>query len=301
MGKAEIRQQLRRHRLAPSKRLGQNFLIHSHTAERIVALADIEPGSTVIEVGVGLGALTRPLAKRAGRVIGIEADEGLIELHRREDDLPENVDLIHGDILKVDLTALARDIQARLHIVANLPYSISSPFLFRLYEYADSLQRVVVMVQREVADRLLARPGTKSYGVPTVLLSSRAGIQPLLQVKPGEFHPRPKVLSTVIRMQFFPVPERIKLLDKVHPEALRKVVSAAFAQRRKTLANSLASITTGMDKKKLIQIITECGLSPQIRAERLEIADFIALTNRLWPIIGPQSTKTPISGIIDNG
>ncbi len=281
MDRKHTKNLLKNEGLAPKKKLGQNFLVHKHTAERIVELAGIEPDDTIVEVGVGLGALTEPLARAAETVIGIEADSGIVRMHTEQKDLPENVQLLHQDILQTDFNKLALEAGGRLKIVANLPYSISTPFLFKLFLHAEIMESAVVMLQREVAQRLLAQPGTKEYGVPTVLLASCAEITMLMRVKPEEFHPRPKVDSSVVRLGFFPVPKRVQLLASVDRERLRKVVNAAFGQRRKTLVNALHGGGFAADKPQLAQAIEGCGLSTSIRAERLSIEDFIHLTNKL--------------------
>ena len=207
----QTKELLARHHLAPHKRLGQNFLVHSHTAQRIVDLAGLNPEDTVVEVGVGLGALTRPLSGVAARVIGVEADSGIIRLHEELQDLPENVRLVHADILKLNLAELCQD-GARLKIVANLPYSISSPFLFHLIEHREHLHSAVIMLQKELGLRLSAQPGSKVYGAPTVLLAACADVEALLEVGPTEFHPQPQVDSLVLRLSFYPEPARLKPL-----------------------------------------------------------------------------------------
>ncbi|RUM37653.1 MAG: ribosomal RNA small subunit methyltransferase A [Desulfobulbus sp.] len=275
------RAQLKKQGLAPSKKLGQNFLVHRHTAEKIVSLADVSKDDTVIEVGVGLGALTRPLADAAGQVIGIETDSGLIRLHEQEGDLPENVHLIHQDILQADFCELVQSSGGRpLQIIANLPYSISSPFLFKLIEQHQHIDYAVVMLQKEVALRLLAKSGTKEYGVPTVMMASCAETTMLMQVKPEEFHPRPKVDSVVVRLAFSPSPARVTKLGTIDYPLLKKVVNGAFGQRRKTLLNALSS--TGLLEKSIMKkCITATGLEPTIRAERLELEDFVMLARNI--------------------
>ena len=271
---------LKKQGLAPAKKLGQNFLVHRHTAERIVDLAGITARDTVIEVGVGLGALTTPLAEAAAQVIGLEADSGIIRLHEEQGTLPENVRLVHQDVLKADLNELAGLCGGRLKIIANLPYSISSPFLFKLIKHNNLIDFAVVMLQKEVALRLLAKPGSKEYGVPTVLMASCAETRMLMQVKPEEFHPRPKVDSVVIRLSFQPLPERVRNIGSIDYPLLKRVVRGAFGQRRKTLLNALSA--TGMlDKQKLAECISEAGLAPSIRAERLELEDFVQLSRAI--------------------
>lgn len=269
---------LREHGLAPHKKLGQNFLVHRHTAERIVELAKIKKDDTIVEVGVGLGALTNPIADRAEKVVGIEADSGLVRWHREQDDLADNVKLVHADILKTDLIELAELCGGRLKVLANLPYSISSPFLFRLIDHREIVEWAVVMLQKEVALRIMASPGTKEYGVPSVLFAGCASIEPLMQVKPGEFHPRPKVDSMIIRITFHPKPDRLASTPDFDWPLLKKIVHACFAQRRKTLLNGLAAGGFIADKKKLASIIEEAGIAPSIRAERLSFEQFVDLS-----------------------
>lgn len=282
MDRDTTRHLLKKQGLAPQKKLGQNFLVHTHTAQRIVTLAEINPDDTILEIGVGLGALTIPLAQAAKEVIGIETDSGIIRMHQRQQTLPRNVTLRHQDILKADFLQLMEETGGRLHIVANLPYSISTPFLFKLFLHAKYIASAVVMLQKEVAQRLLAQPGTKEYGVPTVLLASCSEVRRLMEVRPEEFHPRPKIDSTVIRLSFFPIPKRVLMLAKIEPEKLKKVVHAAFGQRRKTLVNALYGGGFPLNKEQIGQAIATIGLDPSIRAERLSVEDFIQLTRQLY-------------------
>jgi len=280
MDSQKIRSLLKNQGLAPTKKLGQNFLVHRHTAERIVELAGITRQDTVLEIGVGLGALTIPLAEAAGRVIGLEADSGMIRLHKEQSILPENVTLLHQDVLKADFKALANQCGNRLKIIANLPYSISSPFLFKLIKHHNLLDFAVVMLQKEVALRLLAKPGSKEYGGPTVLMASCAEVGMLMQVKPEEFHPRPKVDSAVIRLSFQPQPEQVRKIGPVDYPLLNKVVNGAFGQRRKTMLNAL-SATGLLPKPLLAECIAEAGLPSMIRAERLSLEDFVQLSRAI--------------------
>ena len=271
----QTKELLARHHLAPHKRLGQNFLVHSHTAQRIVDLAGLNPEDTVVEVGVGLGALTRPLSGVAARVIGVEADSGIIRLHEELQDLPENVRLVHADILKLNLAELCQD-GARLKIVANLPYSISSPFLFHLIEHREHLHSAVIMLQKELGLRLSAQPGSKVYGAPTVLLAACADVEARLEVGPTEFHPQPQVDSLVLRLSFYPEPARLKPLGDFNRSLFNRIVRAAFAQRRKALLNALRPLEA--DKKRLATQLKNAGIAPAARAETLTLADFIRLS-----------------------
>ena len=271
---------LKRKGLAPNKKLGQNFLVHEHTSRRIVELAELTPEDQVIEVGVGLGALTTPLAAATAKVIGLELDSGIIRLHQEQQDLPANVELRHADVLKVNFADLVTPGQ-RLKIVANLPYSISTPFLFRLIDHADLMDFAVVMLQKEVAQRLLAQPGTKEYGAPTVMLACCADVRLLLKVHPSDFHPRPKIDSVVVRIGFHPKPERVQSLPPFDRKFFSRVVHAAFGQRRKTLLNALDNATLVADKKELAQRIEAAGILPSVRAETLTLENFVQLSRAI--------------------
>jgi len=272
------------HGLAPKKRFGQNFLIHQRTSEDIAKAAQIDPDDTLIEVGVGLGALTLPLAQQAKRVIGIEIDSGLVRYHRENNSLPENVTLLHEDILKTDFSALVHKSGGKLKIMANLPYSISNPFIFKLVENSAIVDWAVIMLQKEVAERLTAAPSTKAYGIPTVLLGACARVSKLMRLKPDQFHPRPKIDSLVIRIDFQEVPEAVANLPDYNSALYQRVVRTAFAQRRKTLENNIANgdFFRGSEKKKnksaATSAILSAGLQPDMRAENLNIGDFVHLT-----------------------
>ena len=284
---------LKRQGLAPQKKLGQNFLVHERTPRRIVDLAGLNPEDEVIEVGVGLGALTKPLAAACAKVIGLEADSGIIRLHEEQGDLPGNVALIHADVLKVDFATLVQP-GKRLKIVTNLPYSISSPFLFRLIDHAPLIDFAVVMLQKEVAQRLCAQPGTKEYGVPTVLLAACATVEPLLSVHPAEFHPQPKVDSQVIKITFNPVAASVQALGDFDRRLFTRIVHAAFGQRRKTLLNGLTSGALA-EKEQLNLAIAAAGLTPTVRAETLHPAQFAALTRALHPLLVQQPNPPPLA------
>lgn len=220
-------------------------------------------------------------------MFGVEIDSGLVRYHNEEKDLAENVTLIHNDILKVDFQSLMETCGEPLKIFANLPYSISNPFIFKLIENAKYLKWVVVMLQKEVADRLLAQPSSKEYGIPTVLLQSCASVKKLMTLKPHEFHPQPKIDSVVIRITFSPEPEHVMALPEFNYKLFQLLVRTAFGMRRKTLLNNIAGInlftpSAKIDKKynKEIteKVILAAGLQPNIRAEKLTIENFVQLT-----------------------
>ncbi|SHO45452.1 16S rRNA (adenine(1518)-N(6)/adenine(1519)-N(6))-dimethyltransferase RsmA [Desulfopila aestuarii] len=282
----QTRQSLDKHSLAPKKRFGQNFLVNKHTAEAIVRAGGVDKDDVVVEVGVGLGALTQPLAEQARKVIGVEIDSGIIRFHEDENDLPENVTLIHQDILKADFRELMEQCGGPLKIMANLPYSISNPFIFKLIENRIAVTRATIMLQKEVAERLMARPATKEYGVPSVLLQSCATIRKMMTLKPAEFHPRPKIDSVVIRIDFSHTPFQSADGTPFSFKYLQRIVRTTFNQRRKTILNTLSGMSFSNEegiadkaqaKQLAEQAIILAGLTPSLRPEVLCLEDFIRL------------------------
>ena len=280
--KKRIKDLLKQQKLAPKKRFGQNFLINKNISEKIVNLAGINPDDTIIEVGVGFGALTSHLAIICKKVIGLEIDSGIIRYHREEGSLPENVTLMHQDILRADFAKLAEEAGGRIKIIANLPYSISNPLLFKLTEHKDKMEWAVLMLQKEVAQRLRADIGTKDYGILTVRMAACASVKKLLDLGPQHFHPRPKVDSQVVKITFYPKPERAASLPDYDHISLKIIVDAAFQQRRKTLINALSSSRLiKADKKTIENSLEKLGLDSRIRGERLSVEDYVALTKIL--------------------
>jgi 16S rRNA (adenine1518-N6/adenine1519-N6)-dimethyltransferase len=283
MNRSDIKNILRENELAPKKKLGQNFLVHQATSERIVELAGVTSKDTIFEIGVGLGSLTLPLARRAGRVIGIEVDAGIIRYHQEHHVLPANTTLVHQDILKTDFSRLAADSNGPLKIIANLPYSISNPLLFKLLDHRHEMAWAVLMLQKEVGMRLCAAPGTKEYGILSVLFAGCATVRDLLHVSPEQFHPRPKVDSVVVKIDFHP-PVQVDYDN----DLLVKVVKSGFQKRRKTLLNCLSSsFLLTLTKQQAAQALTEAGLSLQARGETLTIDDYIRLTRIIQPLLAP--------------
>lgn len=296
----KTRTTLSHHHLAPKKKFGQNFLVHRHTAEAIVRAGEIQADETIVEVGVGLAALTLPLAKAAKHVYGIEIDSGIVRFHEQEQDLPDNVTLIHQDILKADFPELARRCGGPLKIIANLPYSISNPFIFKLIDNRQYVDKATIMLQKEVADRLTAAPGSKDYGIPSVLLQNCATVKKLMTLGPAEFHPQPKIDSVVIRILFAPIPpeNRGNSSEVIDQHLFERIVKISFSQRRKTILNTLSgagifSEIMSFDKagiKDLTeQTIMAAGLSPLLRPEVLTLASFLNLTRAFQIALGQLS------------
>jgi len=275
---------LKDQQLAPKKRFGQNFLVNEHVVEAILDRAAPGQEDTIVEFGVGLGSLTIPLARRVKRVIGIEIDSGIVHWHEEQGTLPANVTLIHEDLLQTDLGRLAAESGGPLKIIANLPYSISNPVLFRLLENKEHVASAVLMLQKEVADRLSARPYTKEYGVLSVLLGACATIEPLIKIGPDHFHPRPKVDSMVIRITFHSGAGASE--SGYSPALLKSLVKAAFQQRRKTIVNALAGVTIHTSKagqsspdikERIHSYLQRAGIAVTRRPDQISVQEYIAL------------------------
>ncbi|MFW8601430.1 16S rRNA (adenine(1518)-N(6)/adenine(1519)-N(6))-dimethyltransferase RsmA [Desulfobacterota bacterium M19] len=271
-----IKDTLQDNNLAPKKRFGQNFLVQRQMVEAILNRAAPEISDTILELGVGLGAMTIPLAARVKGVIGLEIDSGLVRWHEEEGDLPANVSLRHEDLLESDFRQLAAECGGQLRIIANLPYSISNPLLFKLLDCHEVVDYAVLMLQKEVAERISAQPATREYGVLSVLLGSCAVVEPLLKIGPENFHPRPKVDSMVVRIRFNPLPPEIKALPAHNLKILKMLVKAAFGKRRKTLLNALTG-AGGRDKSAVRLILHKAEISGQRRPDQLTVREYIEL------------------------
>jgi 16S rRNA (adenine1518-N6/adenine1519-N6)-dimethyltransferase len=261
------------------KALGQNFLVDDSVLTRIVACVDPTAEDAILEIGPGRGALTRLLARSGARFLAIEWDRDLLPLLTAEFANLDTVEIGHGDILRVDLQQLlvARGGSRKWKVAANLPYNISSQVLFRFLEHPELFERLVLMLQKEVGDRLVAPPACKDYGALTVLLRLHFDIRREFLVKPGSFRPVPKVDSCVLR--FIPLEQpRAEVGDE---ELFRRVVKGAFNQRRKTLLNSLRSAGLGEDGAELAEACARCGIDGGRRGETLSLEEFAALTREL--------------------
>ncbi len=261
--------------LRPKKRLGQHFLIDPSTADMIARRSRITSGDTVVEIGAGLGALTIPLARIAQHVYAIEKDSQLAKLLRTELLVRKlsNVDIIEKDILRVDLHLLAPKMSRPLIAIGNLPYNISSQVLVRLIEARSHVKRAILMFQKELAQRIMAQPGSKDYGRLTVMLSYCAQIKSIATVSAQLFYPTPKIDSQVVEVDFDIVRQY-----PPHDEAmLFEVIKAAFGNRRKTLKNALAGSGLRIDPQRARQALIAAGIEPDRRAETLKVAEFVAL------------------------
>ena len=269
----------------PKKSLGQNFLVDKNIIRKIMEAAAIEADEHVLEIGPGRGALTGELLKAGARVLAVEFDKSLAEELRSIYGSSKNFELIEADALKLDFSELAREYGTPFKVVSNLPYNISGPLLARVIEQRQAFTGLVLMLQREVAERLLAPPSTKEYGALTVLTRTFAGVERLFQVSPGCFRPRPKVQSTVIRLVPLDSP-RVEVHD---PGLYRRVVKAAFGQRRKTLANALKALDLGPDAPPgaVDEALSRAGIDPKRRGETLGLEEFSTLTKAFLSVQGP--------------
>lgn len=249
------------------KRFGQNFLVDERIIADIIRAIRPEPGDNMVEIGPGLGALTRPLTRILDRLHVIEIDRDIIT--RLENEYPQGKLIIHpGDALEFDLAQLP----APLRIVGNLPYNISSPLLFHFSAHAERVHDMHFMLQNEVVERMVAVPSTPAYGRLSVMLQARFHMEKLLDVPPDAFRPAPKVNSAVVRM--IPLPQSN---ERIHDEKLfAEIVAAAFGQRRKTLRNTLKKY---LDESGFAQI----DIDPQCRAENLGVEEFARITGFLLP------------------
>lgn len=268
---------LRRHGLRPKHSWGQNFLTNLKLVDRIADEVAAANTDLVIEIGAGVGTLTTALAQRVPRLIAIERDPDLVDLLARE------LDLVDGRLELVDCDALAFDYReasagASVAIVGNLPYQLTGRLLRTVIQHHDLLTASVVMIQQEVADRLVAQPGTASYGVLSIM--AQAWLEPtiLWRVSPGSFHPRPKVGSAVVRLKPLPTPR----VGSLSEETFSRVVHAAFSARRKTLRNSLKA---AFEKTTILDALAAVNIDPGLRAEVLTIEQLAALTRQLIDFI----------------
>lgn len=261
-----------------SKSMGQNFLIDPAVPLRIAEEAGIDEGTGVIEVGPGIGCLTSCLAPWAGKVVCVELDTALRPILQRTLGEYDNVEVVYKDVLKTDLAALVSDKLAGLRpvVCANLPYNITSPVITAFLE-AGCFDTVTVMVQREVARRMAAGPGTADYSAFSVLVQWYTRPELLFDVPPHCFLPAPKVTSSVIRLEKRDAPPA----ETADPDLYFRVVRAAFGQRRKTLVNALAAGFGELTKGQLENAVLNCGLDEKIRGEALSLNDFAKLTNIL--------------------
>ncbi len=256
------------------KSLGQNFLKDMSVIESIADATGCGPKDTVVEIGPGLGVLTDALSERAGKVIAVELDDRLIPILRTKFALRSNVEIVHSDILKYDWTEVSS--QGSLRIAGNLPYYITTPILLGILEKKVPAKNITVMVQKEVADRIVASPGGKDYGVLSISLQYYGNVRKVLDVPAACFDPRPKVDSAVIVLEL----KDERALEGDDERKFFRLVKQAFSQRRKTLLNSLTGFD-GMSKQEVEAKLSKAGIDPGRRAETLTGEEYIHLSKEI--------------------
>ena len=278
----QIKALLARHGFRFSKSMGQNFLIADWVPREIAKASGAHRDAGVLEIGPGIGCLTRELAGRAGKVVSVELDRSLLPILKETLAGRDNVEIVPGDILKLDIRQLVRNMPwfSGFAACANLPYNITTPAITALIE-AKCFFAITVMIQKEVAQRICARPGSKEYGAFSVYCQYYTDPELLFEVPPDCFIPAPKVTSAVVRMVPRPAPAEVD-----DPDHFFRVVKGAFALRRKTLLNSLSSVFGGqLSKEQLAQAIAACGLPADVRGERLSIPQFAQLSRVLRGLV----------------
>lgn len=262
---------LKKYNLRANKKLGQNFLISDDIVNRIILEAEVSKEDTVIEIGPGLGALTAKLAENAKEVIAIELDDNMINVLTERFSLYQNVQIIHGDVLKVNLKELIAN-KSSVKVVANLPYYITTPIVMKLLEEKLNIEQITVMVQKEVGERFTATPNGKEYGAITVSIQYYTIPEIVINVPRDNFNPVPDVDSCVVNLKVRK--EHIKMKDE---KTFFKVIKAAFSQRRKNIGNSLMG--TGKSKQEVKDMLEALEIDSNLRAENLSIETFVKIAD----------------------
>ena|SRR5690554_1037041 len=274
---SQVREVLDRYGFTFSKGLGQNFLIDGNIVRKIVRSADIGKDDYVLEIGPGMGTLTEELALNAKKVIALEIDERLRPVLAETLDPYDNVEVVYGDVLKLPLREIIEEKCGGqpVKVVANLPYYVTTPIIGRLIEEELPLQSISVMVQKEVADRMVAKPHTKDYGSLTLFVGFYTEPQIMMKVPKTVFMPQPKIDSSVIRLNVK------KDLPDTNRDSYFKLVRAAFSKRRKTLINALSTYGLEADKEEIREALKRAGIEETIRGEDLHMDDYIRLAREL--------------------
>lgn len=277
---AVIKEVMAKHNISFHKSLGQNFLIDGNMVRAIADAADLSPSDLVVEIGPGIGTLTQELAERAGRVAAVELDRGLLPVLAETLQAYPNVQVVSGDALQVDFNDLVLSsgwIGTEFKIVGNLPYYITTPLIMHVLEQGFNFSVFVLMVQKEVAQRIVAAPGTKNYGVLSLAVQYYTVPELALKVPRTVFMPRPEVDSAVLKL----VRRRVPAVQVVDEVMLFKIIRAAFGQRRKTLLNALTNACLGSSKEELSTVCAAVGIDPGRRGETLSMEEFGALADAL--------------------
>ena len=271
---------IKEHGFVFQKKYGQNFLIDTHVLDKIISAADISKEDVVIEIGPGIGVLSQRIAQKAHKLIAIEIDKNLMPILTKTLFDYENVVLLNEDVLKVDLEALiGKEAEGRrVKVVANLPYYITTPIIMDLLERKLKLESITVMIQKEVAQRLIAKPGTKEYGAISLAVAYYTKAKIVANVPPNSFIPRPAVSSAVVRLKL----HELKPFKPKDEKLMFNLIRASFNQRRKTLQNGLNNAAgLSFTKEEIVEAISFAGLDERVRGETLSLEDFVVLSDCL--------------------
>ena len=268
---------LKKYNIRANKSLGQNFLVNQNVIDQIINGAEITKEDLIIEIGPGLGTLTKELLEKAGKVVCIELDERMVGILNDRFSTYENFEIINEDVLKVDLNRIIEKENRRCKIVANLPYYITTPIIMKLLENKLNIESITVMIQKEVADRLIAIPGEKETGAITYTVYYYATSQGVIEVPKDSFIPEPEVRSKVITLKV----RKKAPVESKNKEIMFRIIKSAFMQRRKTLLNALVNTKVFINKEEGTKILGELNLPEDIRAEKLTLQDFANITNKI--------------------
>lgn len=265
--------------IRPRKKLGQSFLLDQNIIKKIAAAARITKDDIVVEIGAGIGVLTEILAQESRKIIAVELDKNLVEILKEKLAAYDNVEIHSGDILKFDFNSISDACNSKVKVIGNVPYNISSPLIFHLLSFRSVISDFILMLQKEVVQRLVAVPNNKSYGVPSVLLQMFVTVEKILNVPASCFYPQPKVESAVIRGIFLDKP----LMELVDADFFTQLVKAAFAQRRKMLINNLKNsrLLADLEEAAIQEVLACAGIDGRRRGETLSVMEFGNLSNLL--------------------
>lgn len=277
----ETRFIMKKYGITANKKLGQNFLIDDNAIDAIVSSSNITKEDLVIEIGPGLGTLTKPLLESAGKVICIELDDRMLKILEDRFNLYDNFEIINNDVLKVDLNKLILDNKnekiKHAKVVANLPYYITTPIIMKLLEERLDIESITVMIQKEVADRLVASPGETNTGAITYAINYYTEPSRIYEVDKTSFIPAPEVNSTIIKLDVLKTPS----VEVENEELMFKVIKAAFMQKRKTLLNGLSNSNLFGNKEDIEKMLTELGIDLKIRGEKLTLQEYAKIADYL--------------------
>ena len=274
---------LKKYNIKANKNLGQNFLINESVVEKIIETADIKKDELVIEIGPGLGTLTEFLLQKSGKVICVELDEKMIKILKDRFFMYNNLEIINEDILKLDLKELIKkekssNLITKVKIVANLPYYITTPIVMKLLEDKLDIESITIMIQKEVADRLIETPGEKNTGAITYAINYYAIAEGIMEVPNSSFIPEPEVTSKVLKLTIRNKP----LIEVKNPQLMFDIIKYAFMQRRKTLLNALVNGNIFKSKEEGIKILQTLKLDVNIRGEKLKLQDYANIADELY-------------------